>query len=41
MLNLWGVTPLTFDDAKVRRKIELSKYFEVFNFSLTLERGNS
>lgn len=41
MLNLWGVIPLTFDDAKVIHFFELCKYFEVFNITLTQFMGIS
>lgn len=33
MLNLWGVIPLTFDDAKVRKKIDICKEINIFNIT--------
>jgi hypothetical protein len=39
MLNLWGVIPLTFDDAKVLIKIESTKEFLMFNIYLTQSIG--
>lgn len=39
MLNLWGVIPLTFDDAKVQQKIEKTKEFLMFNIYLTQSIG--
>jgi len=35
MLNLWGVIPLTFDDAKVQQKIGITKEILMFNIYLT------